>query len=45
VDGEPAGGVRYPGEQVLRTRAENLKLGIPIDPEVWREVKELRRLP
>jgi 3-dehydro-L-gulonate 2-dehydrogenase len=45
VDGEPGGHVRYPGEQVLRTRAENLKLGVPIDPEVWREVKGLGRLP
>jgi len=27
--------VRYPGEQTLRTRAENLQLGLPIEPAVW----------
>jgi 3-dehydro-L-gulonate 2-dehydrogenase len=30
--------VRYPGEQTLRTRAENLKLGLPIDPTVWAQI-------
>jgi 3-dehydro-L-gulonate 2-dehydrogenase len=34
-------GVRYPGEQVLRTRAENLTHGIPVDPALWREVQAL----
>jgi 3-dehydro-L-gulonate 2-dehydrogenase len=29
---------RYPGEQVLRIRAENMELGVPVDPAVWREV-------
>jgi 3-dehydro-L-gulonate 2-dehydrogenase len=27
--------IRYPGEQTLRTRAENLKLGLPVEPAVW----------
>ena len=30
--------IRYPGEQTLRIRAENLKLGLPIDPEVWTQI-------
>jgi 3-dehydro-L-gulonate 2-dehydrogenase len=30
--------VRYPGEQTLRIRTENLKLGLPIDPEVWAQI-------
>jgi 3-dehydro-L-gulonate 2-dehydrogenase len=27
--------IRYPGEQTLRTRAENMKLGLPVEPAVW----------
>jgi 3-dehydro-L-gulonate 2-dehydrogenase len=30
--------VRYPGEQTLRTRAENRRLGLPVDPAVWAEI-------
>lgn len=30
--------VRYPGEQTLRTRTENLKLGIPVDEEIWEQI-------
>jgi 3-dehydro-L-gulonate 2-dehydrogenase len=30
--------VRYPGEQTLRTRAENRNLGLPIEPAVWDEI-------
>jgi 3-dehydro-L-gulonate 2-dehydrogenase len=30
--------VRYPGEQVLRTRHENLECGVPVDEAIWREV-------
>jgi 3-dehydro-L-gulonate 2-dehydrogenase len=32
------GGVRYPGEQILKIRAENLALGVPVDPAVWQEI-------
>ena len=32
------GGVRYPGEQTLHTRAVNLSLGVPVDPDVWQEI-------
>ena len=33
--------VRYPGENVLKTRQENLQRGIPIHAAVWREVQRL----
>jgi len=33
--------VRYPGEQVLRTRTENMARGVPVDPAIWREVQAL----
>lgn len=33
--------VRYPGEQVLRVRAENRALGVPVDPTVWAEIQNL----
>jgi 3-dehydro-L-gulonate 2-dehydrogenase len=31
----PDGEVRYPGEQTLRVRAENLALGLPVEPAIW----------
>lgn len=34
-------GVRYPGEQTLRLRAENDALGVPVDPEIWKEIRRL----
>jgi 3-dehydro-L-gulonate 2-dehydrogenase len=40
-EGESSGHIRYPGEQVLRTRAENLAQGVPVDPAIWREVLAL----
>jgi len=33
--------VRYPGENVLQTRKENLASGVPVEPSIWREVQEL----
>jgi 3-dehydro-L-gulonate 2-dehydrogenase len=30
--------VRYPGEQTLRIRAENMKLGLPVEPAVWAQI-------
>jgi 3-dehydro-L-gulonate 2-dehydrogenase len=30
--------IRYPGEQTLRTRAENLELGLPVEPVVWAQI-------
>jgi 3-dehydro-L-gulonate 2-dehydrogenase len=35
---DPDKPVRYPGEQTLRLREENLRLGIPVDPEIWRQI-------
>jgi 3-dehydro-L-gulonate 2-dehydrogenase len=35
---DPAKPVRYPGEQTLATREENLRLGIPVDEELWAQV-------
>jgi 3-dehydro-L-gulonate 2-dehydrogenase len=32
---------RYPGEQVLKTRAENLRLGIPVDDAVWNAITRM----
>lgn len=34
-------GVRYPGEQVLKTRSENLSRGIPINASIWSEIRKL----
>jgi 3-dehydro-L-gulonate 2-dehydrogenase len=38
---DPASPVRYPGEQVLRTRLENLRLGVPVDEAIWERVRSL----
>jgi 3-dehydro-L-gulonate 2-dehydrogenase len=35
------GAVRYPGEQILKTRAENLALGLPIREELWAALERL----
>lgn len=33
--------VRYPGEQTLRIRAENMELGLPVDEELWEQILAL----
>lgn len=33
--------IRYPGERVVQTRNENLKNGIPVNNEVWKEICKL----
>ena len=33
--------VRYPGEQTLRVRAENLRMGVPVEEGVWEEILAL----
>lgn len=33
--------IRYPGEQTLRLREENLRLGVPVDPEIWQHIQSL----
>jgi 3-dehydro-L-gulonate 2-dehydrogenase len=30
--------IRYPGERTLRKRAENRKLGLPVEPAVWKQI-------
>jgi 3-dehydro-L-gulonate 2-dehydrogenase len=35
---DPGKPVRYPGEETLRLREENLRLGVPVDPEIWRQI-------
>jgi 3-dehydro-L-gulonate 2-dehydrogenase len=32
---DPERPVRYPGQQTLRLREENLRLGVPVDSDVW----------
>lgn len=32
---DPGHSVRYPGEQTLRLRGENLRHGVPVDPAIW----------
>jgi 3-dehydro-L-gulonate 2-dehydrogenase len=38
---DPAKPVRYPGEQTLHLRQENLRLGVPVNPEVWAKLQAL----
>jgi len=35
---DPSNPVRYPGEQTLQLREENLRLGVPVDPEIWQQI-------
>jgi 3-dehydro-L-gulonate 2-dehydrogenase len=35
---DPSKPVRYPGEQTLLLREENLRLGVPVDPEIWQQI-------
>lgn len=35
------GQIYYPGERSLLTRAENRKLGIPVNEEVWNEIRSM----
>ena len=44
VPAEENGKIYYPGEQSLKTRHENMELGIPVDDGVWAKVKELAKL-
>jgi 3-dehydro-L-gulonate 2-dehydrogenase len=34
--------IRYPGEQTLRLREANLRLGVPVDPDVWQQLNSTR---
>lgn len=33
--------VRYPGERTLAVRRKNLKLGVPVDEDIWNQILEL----
>jgi 3-dehydro-L-gulonate 2-dehydrogenase len=33
--------VRYPGENTLRLRAENRRLGLPVEEAVWQEIMRI----
>jgi 3-dehydro-L-gulonate 2-dehydrogenase len=35
---DPTKPIRYPGEQTLQLREENMRLGVPIDPEIWQRI-------
>jgi 3-dehydro-L-gulonate 2-dehydrogenase len=35
---KPGSRVRYPGEETLRLRDENTRLGLPVEPAVWAEI-------
>jgi 3-dehydro-L-gulonate 2-dehydrogenase len=37
----PEGSARYPGERTLQIRAENQRLGLPVDEPVWAEIEGL----
>lgn len=41
VPADENGEIFYPGEQSLKTRQENMELGIPVDDGIWANVKEL----
>jgi 3-dehydro-L-gulonate 2-dehydrogenase len=34
-------GVRYPGERTLRIRRENMEQGVPVEPSVWEQVRNI----
>jgi 3-dehydro-L-gulonate 2-dehydrogenase len=35
---DPTKPIRYPGEQTLQLREENMRLGVPVDPDIWKRV-------
>jgi 3-dehydro-L-gulonate 2-dehydrogenase len=37
---DPSKPIRYPGEQTLQLREENMRLGVPVDPEIWRQISD-----
>ena len=41
-DPSEAGEVRYPGQRTLEIRKQNLASGIPVDPEVWEQLRECK---
>lgn len=41
VPEKEGGGIRYPGENILKIRAENLAQGIPVYKNTWEEIQNL----
>lgn len=39
---DPANPLRYPGEHTLHLREENLRLGVPADPEIWQQINAMQ---
>jgi 3-dehydro-L-gulonate 2-dehydrogenase len=37
---DPGKPIRYPGEQTLQLREENMRLGVPVDPEIWSQISD-----
>ncbi len=35
---DPGKPVRYPGEQTVQLRDENMRLGVPVDPGIWQRI-------
>jgi 3-dehydro-L-gulonate 2-dehydrogenase len=35
---DPSQPIRYPGEQTLHLREENMRLGVPVDPDIWNQL-------
>jgi 3-dehydro-L-gulonate 2-dehydrogenase len=33
--------VRYPGENTLSLREQNMRLGLPVDPDLWKEIQSM----
>ncbi len=38
---DPEKPVRYPGERTLQVREENLRLGIPVEDDLWEQIRSL----
>jgi len=38
---DPARPARYPGQQTLVLREENLRLGVPVNPNLWKKLQDL----
>ncbi len=36
---DPATPIRYPGEQTLKLREENITLGVPVDKDIWQNLQ------
>jgi 3-dehydro-L-gulonate 2-dehydrogenase len=39
---DPSKPIRYPGEQTLHLREENIHLGVPVDPDIWNHISTPR---